>query len=112
MQRAAALQGIEGMRFNVRPKSNQLTAIGNAMDGFAEGHSRRVEAAAAASTQAGQREIKDAMTGNHHGRPRDGKLRNVIILSADFVDQLDFEFAGNKNSMNVLMNRLRRVYRD
>jgi len=47
------------MRFDVRPKSNQLTAIGNSTHGFAEVHSRGVEAALAASTHAGHKEAEE-----------------------------------------------------
>jgi len=39
MQRGAALQGIDEMRFRVGPKSDQLTAIGSAMQDLVAIHS-------------------------------------------------------------------------
>jgi len=108
MQRAAAFRRIIRMRFNVWPKSNQPTAIGNSTHGFAADHSRGVEAATAASTHACRKE-KD-WTGNHPLQARSRNLQKVGILTADFSDQLNFGFARNKNSMPVFMHRLRRVY--
>lgn len=98
------------MRSNVGPKSNQLTAIGNAMDGFAAVHSRGVEAATAASTHAGHKEREEKQSGNHWIQFRSRTLRKKISVQTDLVDQLNFEFARNKNSMTVFMIRLRRVY--
>jgi hypothetical protein len=98
------------MRFIVWPKSNQLTAIGNVMDGFSADHSRGVEAATAASTHAGHKEAEQEWSSVHRGQPHRRNLQKITILSADLDDQLNFEFARNKNSMNVFMIRLRRVY--
>jgi len=108
MEPTTALQRNNEMRFDVRPKSNQLTAIGNAMDDLAAVHSRGVEAATAASTHAGHEEGK--RSSNHRGQPHRRKLQKISIHSADLDGQLNFEFARNKNSMNVFMIRLRRVY--
>ena len=108
MQSTAALQRIDGMKFYVWPMSNQLTAIGNAMDDLAAVHSRGVEAATAASTHAGHEEGK--RSSNHRGQPHRRKLQKISIHSADLDGQLNFEFARNKNSMDVFMIRLRRVY--
>ena len=101
------------MRFDVRPKSNQLTAIGNSTHGFAEVHSRGVEAALAASTHAGHKhkEAEKERSSNHRSQSRSRKLRKVSILGSDSGDQLNFELVRNKNSMAVFMIRLRRVYR-
>ena len=110
MQRTAALWRINRMRFDARPKSNQLTAIGNSVDGFAEVHSRGVEAAVAASTHAGHKEREEKQPDNHCGRLRGRTLRKKISVQTDLVDQLNFEFAQNKNSMSVFTIRLRRVY--
>jgi len=110
MQRAVALRRIDRMRHNVGPKNNQLTAIGNAMDGFAAVHSRGVEAATAASTHAGLNEAEKERSRIHRGQPHRRNLQKITILSTDLDDQLNFEFARNKNSMNVFMIRLRRVY--
>jgi hypothetical protein len=99
------------MRFNVGPQINQLTAIRNAMDDFfATVHSRGVEAAAAASTHAGYKEAGEERYGNHGSHSHRRNLHKVSILRADSVDQLNFEFARNKNSMTVLTICLRRVY--
>ena len=97
-------------RPNVGPKSNQLTASGNAMDGLTAVHSRGVEAATAASTHAGHKEAQQEWSSIHRGQPHRRNLQKITILSADLDDQLNFEFARNKNSMNVFMIRLRRVY--
>ena len=99
------------MRHNVGPKSNQLTAIGNSMDGFAAVHSRGVEAATAASTHAGHNGAEGERSSNHRRQSHRRNLNKVSILNSDSVDQLNFEFARNKNSMTVFMIRLRRVYR-
>jgi len=98
------------MRFNVWPKSNQLAAFGNSTDGFAADHSRGVEAAKAASTHAGLNEAEKERSRIHRGQPHRRNLQKITILSTDLDDQLNFEFARNKNSMNVFMIRLRRVY--
>jgi hypothetical protein len=92
----------------VRPKSNQLTANGNSRLVFVAENSRGVEAATAASTHAGHK--CEAGASHRLSRPQSRKLQKVSILSADFVDQLNFEFARNKNSITIFMHRLRRVY--
>ena len=56
MQSTAVLQKIDGMRFNVGPMSNQLTALGDKKCGFSEDDSRGVGAAAAASAHTGHTE--------------------------------------------------------
>jgi hypothetical protein len=96
------------MKFDVRPKSNQLTAIGNLTNGFDTENSRGGEAATAASSRAGFPE-KD-LKSNRSSQPQARKLQKISILSADLCGQLKFEFTGNKNSMLVFMHRLRRVY--
>jgi hypothetical protein len=108
MEHATALRRIENMKFNVRPKSNQLTAIGNLTNGFDTKNSRGVEAATAASTHAGLK--KKSGSSHRLSQLHNGKLQKASIPSADFCGQLNFEFAGNKNSMIVFMHRLRRVY--
>jgi hypothetical protein len=110
MQRTVALQRIDRMRFDVGPESNQLTAIGNSVDGFAEVHSRGVEAAVAASTHAGHKEGEEKQSDNHCSQLRVRTLRKKISVQTGLVDQLNFEFMQNKNSMAVFMIRLRRVY--
>jgi len=56
MQHAAALQEkFEMLIFDVGPNNNQFTAIGNLVHAIAAVHSRRVGAAFAASTHAGQK---------------------------------------------------------
>jgi hypothetical protein len=111
MQRTAALSEIEEMQFDVGPKSNQLTALGNTMCGFPAADSRGVEAVSAASTQAGHQGVEEERSCNPHRQSHRRKLHKVSILNADSIEQLNFEFAGNKNSMKVFMIRLRRVYR-
>ena len=111
MQRAAALRRIDRMRFDVRPKSNQLTAIGNSTHGFAEVHSRGVEAALAASTHAGRKEAEEERSHKYRSQSRVRNLGKVSILGSDSGDQLNFELVRNKDSMAVFMIRLRRVYR-
>ena len=112
MQRAAATSRIEKMRFNVGPEINQLTAIRNAMiDYFSTVHSRGVEAAAAASTRAGHKGPEGDRSSHHRRHTHRRNLNKVSILNTDSLDQLNFEFARNKNSMTVFMIRLRRVYR-
>src|SRR6202035_74813 len=98
---------IEKMRFDIRPTINRLTALVNPLRIFFAGHSRGVEAAAAASTHAG-RIVKDEerrTRGNRHKSHR-RNVHKVSILREDFVDQLNFEFTRNKNSMKVFMIRL------
>jgi len=59
MQRTAALQEkFEMLIFDVGPNNNQFTAIGNLVHAIAAVHSRRVEAAFAASTLTGQKKQK------------------------------------------------------
>ncbi len=101
------------MRFNIRPKINQLTALVDPMRIFFADHSRGAEAASAASAHAGRimKEEEKRTHGNRH-RPHRRKLRKVSILGADSADQLNFELARNKNSITVFTIRLRRVYRD
>jgi hypothetical protein len=112
MQRTAATSRIKEMRFNVGPKINQLTVIRNAMhDCFAAAHSRRVEAAMAASTRAGRKGAQEGRSSNDRNQLHRRNMNKLSILNADSADQLNFEFARNKNSMNVFMIRLRRVYR-
>ena len=112
MQRTAALSRIEKMRFDVGLEINQLTAIRNAMaDYFAAVHSRGVEAATAASTRAGNNGAEGERSSNHRRHSHRRNLNKVSILNSDSFDQLNFEFARNKNSMTVFMIRLRRVYR-
>jgi len=112
MQRNAASRTIDGMRFDVGPKSNQLTAIGNSLRGclqFALGELR--PRPGGASTHAGRKkEIEEKRSGNHRGQSHKGNLRRESSLKANSADQLKFEFAGNKNSMRVFMLRLGRVY--
>jgi hypothetical protein len=110
MQRTAALWRIDQMRFIVGPKSNHLTAIGDSMRRFAADESRGVEAATAASAHAGHKEAQQKWSSIHRGQPHRRNLQKITSLSADLEDQLNFEFARNKNSMNVFMIRLRRVY--
>jgi hypothetical protein len=68
MQRATALHGIEMFRFNVGPKSNQLTALGSTMHGFPAEDSRGVEAAAAATTHPGHKEAEEEGSGHDCGQ--------------------------------------------
>jgi len=110
MQRTAVLRRIDRMRPNVGPKSNQLTASGNSAHEHAGIDSRGVEAAVAASTHAGLDEAEEERSRIHRGQPHRRNLQKITILSTDLDDQLNFEFARNKNSMNVFMIRLRRVY--
>ena len=114
MQSTAALSRIEKMRFNIRPKINQLTALVDPMRICFADHSCGVEAASAASAHAG-RKVKEEEEKRAQGLRKGAhrrKLHKVSILDGDSVDQLNFEFARNKNSMAVFMIRLRRVYRD
>jgi hypothetical protein len=112
MQRTAASSRIEKMRFSVGLEINQLTVIRNAMDDyFAAVHSRGDEAAMAASSRAGQKGAQEGRSSNHRNPSHRRNLHKVSILNADLADQLNFEFARNKNSMKVFTNRLRRVYR-
>ncbi len=112
MQRNAALSRIEKMRFDVGLEINQLKAIRNAMDDyFAAVHSRGVEAATAASTHAGHKEATKERHSHHRGHSHRRNLYKVTIQNAGSADHLNFEFVRNKNSMNVFMFRLRRVYR-
>ena len=98
------------MRFNARPKSNQLTAIGNAIRVLSSVPSRGVEAALAASTQAGftgtQKELHYLPGCLLHSE----LLRRKKNSSSALKCQLNFESGRDKNSMDVFMNRLRRVY--
>ena len=111
MQPIAAFSGIEELRSKVGPKINQLTAPLNSMRGLRAEHSRGVEAARAASTHADRKEAVGVRLDNHNRSSRRlQNLRKVLTLGADSVDQLNFEFARNKNSMAVFMLRLRRVY--
>jgi hypothetical protein len=110
MQRTAALQRIDKMRFDVRPKSNQLTAIGNSTDSFFTDDSRGVEVAFAASTHAGHEEAKEERSINPRESMHGRTMHKKISLMVDSVDQLNFEFKRNKNSMGVFTIRLRRVY--
>jgi hypothetical protein len=112
MQRTAAPSRIEKMQFDVGLEINQLTAIRNAMDDyFAAVHSRGVEAATAASTRAGHKGAEAERSSNHRRHSHRRNLNKVSILNSDSVEQLNLEFARNKNSMTVFMIRLRRVYR-
>jgi hypothetical protein len=115
MQRAAALSRIDRVRFNVGPKSNQLTALGNTMCDFPMNDSRGVEAASAASTHAGFNEamgykytIEKCRTG--FGFAALAEFAQRISDESKKMDQLNFESAGNKNSIDVFIIRLRRVY--
>jgi hypothetical protein len=110
MQPTAALQRIGEMRFNVGPKSNQLTALGNTTYDFPTDDSRGVEAAVAASTHAGHNEAEEERSSNHRSQSHRRTSRKKISLRVDLVDQLNFEFTRNKDSMAVFMIRLRRVY--
>jgi len=113
MQRTAALQKTDMLRSNMRPKSNQVTALGNSLCGFAADDSRGVEAAAmSASTHASHTEANGKRPGHHRGRPHRRTLHKKITLQTDLVDQWNFEFTRNKNSMGVFTIRLRRVYQD
>ena len=111
IQPAGALQGIEMLRFHVGPKSNHHTALGNKIRGFKADDSRGVEAAVAASTRAGRKDGKGQQPTNDRGRLNSWASRKKISLKVGLDDQLNFEFTRNKNSMNVFMIRLRRVYR-
>ena len=53
---------------------------------------------------------EEKQSGNHWIQFRSRTLRKKISVQTDLVDQLNFEFARNKNSMTVFMIRLRRVY--
>jgi hypothetical protein len=110
MLRTAALSRIEEMRFNMGPKSNQLTALGNMMCDFPADDSRGVEVATAASTHAGHKGVEEERSSNPRRQSHRRNLHKVSILNTDSVEQLNFEFARNKNSMKVFMIRLRRVY--
>jgi hypothetical protein len=99
------------MRHDVGPKSNQLTAVGNSVHGLVADHSQGVETATAASTHAGLNEADEQRSGNHCSQSRSRTVCKKIIVQTDLVDQLNFEFMHNKNSMAVFMIRLRRVYR-
>jgi len=114
MQRTVALQRTGMLRCNVGPKSNQLTALGNSIGGFVAEGSRGVEAAMAASTHAchSEAEANGIWSSNHVGRRHRRILHKKISLKVDLVDQLNFEFSRNKNSMGVFTIRLRRVYQD
>jgi hypothetical protein len=112
MQRTVAPSRIEKMQCDAGLEINQLTAIRNAMDDyFAAVHSRGVEAATVASTRPGHKEADADRSRNHRRQSHRRNLNKVSILNSDSVDQLNFEFARNKNSMTVFMIRLRRVYR-
>lgn len=111
MPRAVAPQRIDRLRFNVGPNSNQLTALGNTF-GFPAAGSRGVEAATAASTHAGHKEAEDERSSNDCDQLYTRTLRKKIRLRAGSVDQLNFEFARNKDLMTVFIIRLRRVYQD
>jgi len=113
MQRAAALQRIEAMRFNVGPESHRPVAIGNAIHGHTAVRPRRVEAARAATTHGGGKGARENPT-EHHGRKlRSGRVRKEVTVNAILPDPLNFHFhlARNNNSLIVFMIRLRRVYR-
>jgi hypothetical protein len=110
MQRTAALQGIEMLRINVGPKSNQITAIGNSAHEHAAVDSRGVDAATAASTHAGHKVAEEEGPSNHRGPFQGRTLHKKISLRVDSIDQLNFEFKRNKHLMNVFTIRLRRVY--
>jgi len=113
MQRIAALSRIEKMRFKIRPTINRLTALVDPLRIFFADHSRGVEAASAASTHANRKvkEDEEKKTRSTRNKPHRRQFHKVSILGGDSDDQLNFEFARNKNSMNVFMIRLRRVYR-
>jgi hypothetical protein len=112
MQRTVAPSRIEKMQGDVGSEINQLTAIRNAMDDyFVAVHCRGVEAATAASTRAGLKGVERERSSNHRQHSHRRNLNKVSILNSDSIDQLNFEFARNKNSMTVFMIRLRRVYR-
>jgi hypothetical protein len=112
MQRAAAPSRIEKMRFDLGLENNQLTAIRNAMaDYLAAVHSGGFEAPTAASTHAGHKGAEGERSSNHRRQSNRRNLNKVSILNSDSIEQLNFEFARNKNSMTVFMIRLRPVYR-
>jgi hypothetical protein len=96
------------MRSDVRPKTNQLTAIEDSTRALVAENSRGVGAAATASTHADHK--RKAGASHHLSSPQSWKLQKAGILGTDFVDQLNFEFARNKNSIAIFMHRLRRVY--
>jgi hypothetical protein len=110
MQRTAALSRIEEVRFNVGPKSHQPTTLGNMTCDFPADDSRGVEAATAAPTHAGHKGVQEERSSNPRRQSHRRNLPKVSILNPDPFDQLNFEFARNKNSMTVFMIRLRRVY--
>jgi hypothetical protein len=91
MQRTAALWRIEKeMRFDVGPKSNPIPALVNLMRAFPSNDSRGVEAAAAASTNAGR--TNTAEEGPSKGRcvADNRKLRKENSSRAESPDQLKF----------------------
>jgi hypothetical protein len=111
MQPIAAFSGIEELRSKAGPKINQLTAPLNPMRGLRAEHSRGARAAAAARAHAGRKQAVGVRLDNHNRSSRRRQnLHKARTLGADSVDQLNFEFARNKNSMTVFMLRLRRVY--
>jgi hypothetical protein len=111
MQPIAALSRIEKIRFKVGPKINQLTALVDRMRGLRADHTRGARAAAAARVHASSKEAaREQLDRNHSSWRRQGNFRKARIPGAGSVDQLNFEFARNKNSMTVFMLRLRRVY--
>jgi hypothetical protein len=111
MQRAAALQRIIKMRFNVWPEINQLTARGNSLHRISAIHSRGVEAAVAASTHAGHKKRQEVRSRNFRSALRSRILHQENRPTTNSIAQLNFESAQNKNLMSLFMIRLRRVYR-
>ena len=102
------------MRCDAGPESNQLTALGNRMCGFLPDDSRGVEAAVGASTHAVhvEAEAEEERSKSHHNKLHKRNLCKEITLQSGLVDQWNFAFTRNKNSMGVFTIRLRRVYRD
>jgi hypothetical protein len=90
MERATALPGIEMFRFNVGPKSNQLTALGSTMHGFPADDSRGVEAAAAASTHAGHKEAEEEGSSNDCGQLHSRTSRKKNQSEARFSRSVEF----------------------
>ena len=84
MQRTAALRRIEGMRFKVGPKINQLTALGNSMHGFSAVHSRGVEAAPGGlNSRRSQRKQTKNESGNHQVNCKAEICESAISVKTD-----------------------------
>lgn len=63
-----------------------------------------------ASTRAGRKEAQKKRENIHLGLLLRGKLHTECSAKTDFMNQLNFESARNKNSMPIFMRRLPRVY--